>query len=62
MHADTCEYVYTHMHNSRCIYTHKHTHNIFKDAKDIAAGQEILYRYGGPLWFVKKNIPHADVD
>ena len=57
MHVYTCEYVHTHMHN-RCMYTH----NIFKATKDIAAGQEIFFRYGGPQWFESKNIPYIDVD
>ena len=39
-----------------------YTYNIFKAAKDIAAGQEIFYRYGGPQWFVTKNLPYANVD
>ena len=39
-----------------------HTHNIFKAAKDIAAGQEIFFRYGGPQWFEAKNLPYTDVD
>ena len=45
------------MHN-RCMYTH----NIFKATKDIAAGQEIFCRYGGPDWFENKKIPYTDVD
>ena len=35
---------------------------IFKATKDIAAGQEIFYRYGGLHWFEGKNIPYIDVD
>ena len=36
--------------------------NTFKATKDIAAGQEILVRYGSAEWFEVKNIPRADVD
>ena len=39
-----------------------HTQHTFKAAKDIAAGQEILIRYGGAEWFECRNIPRADVD
>ena len=35
---------------------------ILKATKDIAAGQEIFYDYGGPQWLESKNIPYADVD
>ena len=38
------------------------TVNTFKATKDIAAGQEILVRYGSAQWFESKNIPFADVD
>ena len=56
MHAqNTC--AYTHMHN-RYMYIY----NIFKGTEDIAAGQEIFHRYGGPQWFETKNIPYTDVD
>ena len=41
--------------------THEHI-NTFKATKDIAAGQEILVRYGSAKWFASKNIPYADVD
>ena len=41
--------------------TREHIHT-FKATKDIAAGQEILVRYGGAGWFEVKNIPYADVD
>ena len=42
---------------------HRHGHiNTFKATKDIAAGQEILVRYGSAKWFEVKNIPYADVD
>ena len=41
----------------------RHEHiNTFKATKDIAAGQEILVRYGSAKWFESKNIPYADVD
>ena len=36
--------------------------NTVKAIKDIAAGQEILIRYGSAKWFEVKNIPYADVD
>ena len=49
-----------HTRSNICIQTC--THNIFKAQEDIAAGQEIFYRYGGPGWFMNKNIPYADVD
>ena len=42
--------------------THICTHNIFKATKDIAAGQEIFCRYGGPDWFENKKLPYTDVD
>ena len=48
----------SHIHNR---YTHAHV-NIFKVIKDIAAGQEIFYRYGGAKWFERKKVPYADVD
>ena len=57
MRAFTCEHVHTQMYN-RCMYTH----NIFKATKDIAAGQEIFYKYGDPEWFEARNLPYADVD
>ena len=47
-----------------CTHTqqiHEHT-NTFKATKDIAAGQEILVRYGGAEWFERRNIPYSDVD
>ena len=37
-------------------------HTLFKATKDIAAGQEILVRYGDASWFESKKIPYADVD
>ena len=41
----------------------RHEHiNTFKAIKDIAAGQEILIRYGSAKWFEGKSIPYADVD
>ena len=41
----------------------RHEHiNTFKATKDIAAGQEILVRYGSAKWFEDKNIPYVDVD
>ena len=43
-------------------YMHLYTHDIFKAKQDIAAGQEIFYRYGGPQWFEAKNIPYTEVD
>ena len=40
-----------------------HIHiNTFKAKKDIAAGQEILVRYGDAKWFESKNLQYADVD
>ena len=36
--------------------------NTFKATKDIAAGQELFYRYGNAKWFEHRNIPYADVD
>ena len=33
----------------------------FKATKDIAAGQEILIRYGSAEWFENKNIPYSDL-
>ena len=39
-----------------------YTQNIFKAKKDIAAGQELFYMYGGPRWFEFKNLPYVDVD
>ena len=42
---------------------HRQEHtNTFKATKDIAAGQEILVRYGSAKWFESKNIPYSDVD
>ena len=38
------------------------THNICKAKKDIAAGQEIFFKYGGKEWFEGKNLPYTDVD
>ena len=58
MRAYTCEYVHKHTHTNRCM----HTHYIFKASKDIAAGQELFFRYGGPSWFEVKNVPYADID
>ena len=44
-------------------HTHTHTHtHLFKAAKDIVPGQEILVRYGDPAWFAAKNIPYSEVD
>ena len=40
---------------------HEHM-NTFKVTKDIAAGQEVLVRYGSGKWFEGKNIPYSDVD
>ena len=57
MHMPACMHTHTYMQN-RCMYTH----NIFKATKDIAAGQEIFYGYGGRQWFKSKNVPYADVD
>ena len=42
-------------------YMHEHI-NTSKATKDIAAGQEVLVRYGGAGWFEVKNIPYADID
>ena len=36
--------------------------NIFQAKKDIAAGQELFYRYGGAEWFEQKKLPHTHVD
>ena len=33
-----------------------------KATQDIAAGQELFYRYGGPQWFEDKKVPHTEVD
>ena len=35
---------------------------IFKATKDIAAGQELFYRYGSAQWFKSKNIPYTEYD
>ena len=40
---------------------HVHT-NTFKATRDIAAGQEILIKYGNADWFEGKNLSHAAVD
>ena len=40
---------------------HVYTH-IFKATKDIAAGQELFYRYGDAKWFQKKNITYIEID
>ena len=41
----------------------RHEHiNTFKATKDIAAGQEILVRYGSAKWFEGRNISYVDVD
>jgi hypothetical protein len=40
---------------------HEHI-NPFKATKNIAAGQEVLVRYGSAKWFESKNIPYSDVD
>ena len=39
-----------------------HTHNICKATKDIAAGQELFYGYGGPRWFEEKKLPYTNFD
>ena len=39
----------------------QHT-NTSKATKAIAAGQEVLVRYGSAIWFESKNIPYVDVD
>ena len=48
------------------MHTHtqqRHEHiNTFKATKDIAAGQEILVRYGSANWFEGRNISYVDVD
>ena len=47
------------------MHIHKQIHvhiTCFKATKDIAAGQEILVRYGSAQWFESRNIPYADVD
>ena len=36
--------------------------NTYKAKKDIAAGQEILVRYGNAKWFESRKIPYSDVD
>ena len=48
----------THAHAQRM---HMHI-NIFKAAKDIAAGQELFIRYGSAKWFGGRNLSYADVD
>ena len=54
------------MRESQCsknMHTHIHKYiNSLQAIKDIAAGQEILVRYGSAKWFEKKNIPYSDVD
>ena len=51
-----------------CTYTQQtHTDiyghiNTFKATKDIAAGQEVLVRYGSAKWFESKKIPYSHVD
>ena len=50
-----------------CIHAHIHnrytnTYTTFKATKDIAAGQEVLVRYGSAKWFESKNISYSDVD
>ena len=53
--------MYACMHTTCTQQRQKHT-NTFKAIKDIAAGQEILVRYGGADWFEQRNIPYIDVD
>ena len=36
--------------------------NTFKAKKDIAAGQELFFRYDNAEWFEYKNISYVDVD
>ena len=50
-----------HAHITHTQQRHEHI-NTFKATKDIAAGQEILVRYGSAKWFEVKNIPYLDVD
>ena len=49
------------IHNVWLTYTNVHI-KIFKATKDIAAGQEIFYRYGSARWFGHKNISYTEVD
>ena len=66
-HINTYTHSYTHIHTYIHTYipvlhtadarTHKNT---FKATKDIAAGQELFYRYGSAQWFAQKNLPYAD--
>ena len=58
IHAYVHEYMYMHarIHNRYVLIT------TFKATKDIAAGQEILIRYGSAQWFECRNIPYSDVD
>ena len=47
----------------RACRTDARTHiNIFKATKDIAAGQELFYRYGSAEWFKSMDVPYADFD
>ena len=50
-----------------CVHTRKYnkrmyTNHMFKADKDIAAGQEIFFSYGGPWWFENKKLSYTDVD
>ena len=55
--------MHTHTHTQTDTQTHIHEHiNTFKATKDIAAGQEILVKYGDEKWFSEKDIPYANVD
>ena len=51
-------HAHTHIHTQQ---SHEHI-NTFKATKDIAAGQEILVRYGSAKWFESKGITYVDVD
>ena len=46
-----------------CIQQQIHEHiNALQAIKDIAAGQEILIRYGSAGWFQNKDIPYSYFD
>ena len=49
---------------SACTHAQRmHVHiNVFKAAKDIAAGQELFIRYGSSNWFQGRNLSYADFD
>ena len=49
--------MHEHMRNRYACHIH-----ISKATKDIAAGQELFYRYGTAQWFKTKNIPYTKFD